>query len=350
MSAKKTKQDLPDNRVAKLAQLAFGLMHQHGIDPTPENYSIWYAYAKSDNRELNIEINQRIDEDIKFTDHTNHFLFQKYIQHQGTDSTSKAAIQETTHHAQAHLIQVLRMIDQFTGDTASYNQELDKHIEDLSGDNSDRPVQDMVQAIITKVSQIKKTGDQFTSKLEESKAEIETLKANLAKVTTESQRDFLTGVSNRKALEYRLDEQIKQSKSNNTPFCLLMLDIDHFKSFNDNYGHLFGDEVLKIVAKSLTDTVKGKDFVARYGGEEFAVLLPETPIGGAMIVADIIRKAIASRELKRKDTGERMGAITVSIGVASFHADDTIETFVQRADAALYVSKKTGRNKVTQES
>ena len=109
--------------------------------------------------------------------------------------------------------------------------------------------------------------------------------------------------------------------------------------------------MLKIVAKTLTDSVKGMDTVSRFGGEEFAVILPRTPIGGGMIVAETIRKTIASKELKRKSTGEHYGQVTISLGVASYrHHHDTPQTLIKRADDALYRSKKAGRNRVTQEN
>ena len=131
---------------------------------------------------------------------------------------------------------------------------------------------------------------------------------------------------------------------------MLLVDIDHFKQFNDTYGHQIGDEVLKIVARALTRSVRGQDVVARYGGEEFAVLLPETPINGAHIVAENIRKLIADNRLKRKNSTEDLGQITVSIGATRFrfgmHENDNVPYFIQRADEALYKAKKAGRNKV----
>ena len=130
-----------------------------------------------------------------------------------------------------------------------------------------------------------------------------------------------------------------------------MMDIDHFKAFNDNFGHLLGDEVLKIVAKSLTDCVKGADVVARYGGEEFSVILPNTPLNGAQRVAETIRATIAKRELKRRDSGESYGQITVSVGVSLLRpGSDTNESLIKRADDALYKSKRHGRNRVTLEA
>ncbi len=200
-------------------------------------------------------------------------------------------------------------------------------------------------------SNLKKSGDKINEKLEESKKEINTLKKDLQQVTIESQRDFLTGVFNRKAFEKFVDEQMVSSVQTKQDLCLLMIDIDHFKQFNDRFGHLLGDEVLKIVARTLMDILKGRDVVARFGGEEFIVVLPETPVSGALKVAEMIRSTIASKELKRKDTGETYGTITVSMGVARFRGDsDTLPTLIKRADDALYQAKHNGRNQVVCET
>ena len=193
-------------------------------------------------------------------------------------------------------------------------------------------------------------GAELNNKLKQSREEIEGLKKNLEQVTNEAEVDFLTNIFNRKAFERLLDERTEEARISKHPLCLLMLDIDHFKAFNDNFGHLLGDEVLKIVAKSMKDCVRGADVVARYGGEEFSVILPDTPIAGASKVAETIRETISKRELKRRDSGESYGQITVSIGISVLQpSSDTPTTLIKRADDALYKSKHAGRNRVTVE-
>jgi diguanylate cyclase len=122
---------------------------------------------------------------------------------------------------------------------------------------------------------------------------------------------------------------------------MLMFDIDHFKSFNDSYGHLTGDQVLRLVGMSLKQTIKGQDITARYGGEEFAVVLPNTALRQALTVADHIRRAVMAKELKKKSTGEILGRVTISVGVS---------TLIERADACLYAAKRNGRNRVVCEA
>jgi diguanylate cyclase len=126
----------------------------------------------------------------------------------------------------------------------------------------------------------------------------------------------------------------------------MLTDIDHFKAFNDNFGHLTGDQVLRLVAMSVRHNVKGKDTAARYGGEEFAVILPNTVLRAAVTVAEHIRRAVMAKELMKRSTGEHLGRMTISIGVATVRAGDTGQSLIERADTCLYAAKRHGRNRV----
>ena len=333
----------------KFAKLALPLMAQHGIEPTPKNYAVWYAYVESGNKELCQEIDAIINAGKPFTADINQYLHNK---HAAVRSDQKL-IGDTTLNAQALLAEILDVIKDFKGSADSYNKEVDVHVGKLAeriGDEQS-PVRDIVKEIIASAAALKESGTAMSQKLTESQQEINGLKLNLEKITRESQRDFLTGVYNRKAFDTFLEEQMAYAKEQGTELCLLMIDIDHFKGFNDKFGHLIGDEVLKIVAKELVNSVKGKDFVARYGGEEFAVVLPNTPLAGGMYVAENLRQSIASHDLRRKDTGEICGSITISVGVAGLRrGNDIVTSFIKRADEALYKSKHAGRNRVTQEA
>ncbi len=328
------------------AKKALPMMARHGVKPTPNNYAIWYTYIAGNVDDLNHEIETIINEAMAFSDDINEYLYTKYIAEHDNQ-----IVQETTIGARKLLAEIMGAVSEFTGETQHYQDDLNQHITDAEKDLETGNVKGIAEKIISSAISMKASGENFSDKLDESKKEIEQLKEKLARVTTESEKDFLTGVYNRKALDKKLEEAIQEAREEEADLCILMIDIDHFKLFNDQYGHLIGDEVLKIVSKTLISMVKGKDVVARYGGEEFAILLPHTPIGGAMVVADMIRKNIATKELKRKDTGEAYGQITVSIGVAMYRlSKDTVPTFLKRADDALYRSKNSGRNCVTQES
>jgi diguanylate cyclase len=131
---------------------------------------------------------------------------------------------------------------------------------------------------------------------------------------------------------------------------LLLCDIDHFKAFNDNWGHQTGDQVLRLVASCLSESVKGRDTAARYGGEEFAVLLRGTGLEDATLVAEQIRETVENKKLVKKSTGDVLGSITISIGVAEFGADEAADSVIRRADACLYGAKQHGRNLVVNQN
>lgn len=143
-----------------------------------------------------------------------------------------------------------------------------------------------------------------------------------------------------------MEKAIAEALETNEAMSLMLTDIDHFKTFNDNFGHLTGDQVLRLVAMSVKHNVKGEDTTARYGGEEFAVILPNTILRAAVTVAEHIRRAVMAKELVKRSTGEHLGRMTISIGVATLRKGDTGQSLIERADTCLYAAKRHGRNRV----
>ena len=143
----------------------------------------------------------------------------------------------------------------------------------------------------------------------------------------------------------RLRELMTAANVEPKPLALIMIDIDHFKKFNDNYGHQIGDQVLKLVGRTLTDCVRGQDVAARFGGEEFAIILPNTNLDGAYVVAENIRNNVAAKKITRRSTGDSLGQITLSLGIAMFRRGEEPEQFLRRADEGLYLAKGAGRNR-----
>ena len=191
---------------------------------------------------------------------------------------------------------------------------------------------------------------QLNQQLEEATSQIENLGKKLVETEREVLLDALTGLNNRKAFDRKIKELYEKYEKKEIFFSVIMLDIDFFKKFNDQYGHQIGDEVLSIVGSNLKGNLKGKDFPARYGGEEFIILLPNTRLDNACVVADQIREEISKKRLKIKKTGQTMGNITVSLGVSEIRERDTVMSVVERADAALYLAKDSGRNNVKSEN
>ena len=182
------------------------------------------------------------------------------------------------------------------------------------------------------------------SRLTSAAGQVNALSEELDRLRRESATDALTRVMNRRAFERALAQAIEQARG--SPLCLVMVDIDHFKRVNDTFGHVVGDKVLRVIAELLGKGVKGRDTVARYGGEEFVLVLPDTPLEGARAVAEAVRRTIERSRLKRTDTGEPIGVVTVSLGVGRYRDGESAEEFVHRCDVALYQAKRSGRNRV----
>ncbi len=158
---------------------------------------------------------------------------------------------------------------------------------------------------------------------------------------SEARTDPLTGLANRRALNQELDRRIAQLQRQETSLSLLLIDVDHFKRFNDNHGHQAGDEMLCLMAHALRDTVRDMDLATRYGGEEFAIVLPGTNLNDGRCAAERIRRAVAEIEFTFRGAKLRD---TVSVGLAQATDVDDPQSLIHRADDALYAAKEGGRN------
>ena len=157
-----------------------------------------------------------------------------------------------------------------------------------------------------------------------------------------SLNDALTGIANRRRINNLLDNEYERAQRYQTPFSIVLFDIDHFKKINDTYGHLMGDNTLKKLSKLVNETIRKTEIVGRWGGEEFILILPETNINSGFLVAEKIRKIIS--KTKFKDLGDRL---TCSFGVSEYQQGITLDELIEQADQALYKAKENGRNMVT---
>jgi diguanylate cyclase len=230
--------------------------------------------------------------------------------------------------------------------SASYDNTLSGATEKLAVAQGRDQVKAIVDSLMRSTGEMRETNKALRDRLTLSKSEISDLQQSLEAIRAESLTDPLTGLGNRKYFDRSIDAAVQNALDNGEPLSLLMFDIDHFKSFNDSYGHLTGDQVLRLVGLSLKQTIKGQDITARYGGEEFAVVLPNTALRQALTVADHIRRAVMAKELKKKSTGEILGRVTISVGVSMLKPGDDTDSLIERADACLYAAKRSGRNRV----
>jgi diguanylate cyclase len=241
---------------------------------------------------------------------------------------------------------VMNLITDALGMSASYEAHLSGATEKLAAAENQDQVKVVVDQLVKSTREMRETNKALEDRLSLSKTEISNLQQSLEAIRAESLTDPLTGLGNRKYFDHSIEMAVQNALETGEPLSLLMFDIDHFKSFNDSYGHLTGDQVLRLVGMSLKQTIKGQDITARYGGEEFAVVLPNTALRQALTVADHIRRAVMSKELKKKSTGEILGRVTISVGVSMLKPGDDTDSLIERADACLYAAKRNGRNRV----
>jgi diguanylate cyclase len=191
---------------------------------------------------------------------------------------------------------------------------------------------------------------ELESKLQTSSQEVTELRGRLEATQQDSIRDHLTGIPNRRAFDMELRSSIKGTRESAEPLSLVIFDVDHFKLFNDTWGHQTGDQVLRLVANCIADNARHSDTATRFGGEEFAVILPSTALADAVHWANQICGIVRSKRLVKKSTGGKLGVVTISAGVVKHRPGETDIQFVRRADTCLYAAKHAGRDRVVSET
>ncbi len=329
-------------RTLAFAEIALGQIKALRQAATPRNYEIWYAYATG----YRPSLNQKINELLK-TQHTlgADDLDQLYSTFLAPVRLSEK-IDDVGSQVMGEIEQVMAMIDAAAGSASHYSENLHDMSEKLGTSKDREAVRVIVESLVQTTKEMEASNKHLEERLSASKLEISELQEHLEAVRTESLTDPLTQLANRKFFDDTLSAAIADAYAKSEPLSLMMTDIDHFKNFNDSYGHLTGDQVLRLVATSVKNNVKGQDTAARYGGEEFAVILPNTVLRSAVTVADHIRRAVMTKELMKRSTGEHLGRVTISIGVATLRKGDSAQALIERTDACLYAAKRHGRNRV----
>jgi diguanylate cyclase len=327
------------------AKAAFERMERLTIRPVPMNFCVWYAYHTGKSPELRQAVDALISSQQPFTESANEELYQRFFtlgREQTELRAGMARVQETLSALVSNLGEAGRS-------TSRYNAALTEISGGIEADPAPDVVMVLVKRLLEETGAIQKRMELLDNQFTSSSQTIQKLRDRLEGMRREALTDALTGIANRKAFDATLRESARQSMEAGTELSLLFLDIDHFKAFNDTWGHQVGDQAIRLVAKTLMDNVKGQDFPSRYGGEEFAVILPQTALRDAVTLANKIRHAFAVRKLVKKDSGESIGSLTVSIGVSRYEPGEAIGQFLARADRALYAAKHNGRNRVVAE-
>ena len=238
------------------------------------------------------------------------------------------------------------MVEGVRSATHEYNNTLKDVSTSLAVAKTPAEIKNAIDRVSSDTQKMLEQNISLEEQLHKSTQMMEDLQRDLENVRREAMTDGLTGLANRKSFDAEIKRIEALARQEKMGFTLLMVDIDHFKSFNDNFGHQVGDQVLRLVARTLKDGVKGRDFASRYGGEEFAIILPETDVNAGVAVGNSLRKTIATKDVINRSSGEVLGRITMSVGVAEYIVGESIESLIERADSALYTAKHNGRNQV----
>lgn len=327
-------------QAAEYLRLAIALLGQHQIPISPLNYRIGYDYVSGKDH----KIIEAFDELVKYNSApTAEDLLDTYRKFYIQDFD----VLESLRQELASILSSAQGDFSNSGDhLVGYADRLSRFAEKLGVMDASAELSAEVGQVIADTRETEQSHRNMQVQLTHMSSELETLRKELDRVREESMTDALTGVANRKAFDSALEQIIQDTQDEESHFALMLLDVDHFKAVNDNFGHVVGDKVLRFVATAIKRCVKGHDLVARYGGEEFAVIMKADDIDSALSIAELIRKTIAAGVLKDKQTQQSYGNVTISIGVAGVSPDALPASLVDNADQALYRAKESGRNRV----
>jgi diguanylate cyclase (GGDEF)-like protein len=323
---------------SKIGDEAWTRIKTLGLVPDPATFETWFAYVAGSNPSLNDEINDltangELSQESVLKAFDNHLSPDRYL--------------FKVFAAGERLRDEVSLVSDLTGaaygSARDYGYELQEVSDRLSETADGQTVASLVTALIRSTEEIKQTTSLLQTQLEASEAQVLQLRENIEILHVESMTDPLTSVANRKYFEHTLAQMIERSERSDTPLSMVIADVDNFKTFNDSFGHRVGDAVLRLVASAIKASVRGSDVIARYGGDEFAVILPRTSLLDAVAVAQNLRRAVAEKELVRRSTGETLGRITLSVGVAEHERGDSSDAMVEKA-ANLYAAKRHGRD------
>jgi diguanylate cyclase len=330
-----------------LAQRAQELMRDYGPSATPRAYAVWYSYVAGAHPLMNDAIKRLIARNQTLTESDTDGLFDQHLA--GGRLAHMAG--ETSATVLSEIAGVMEMLDLSVGSAAAYNASLSSLSQDLTqGTLTRERVREIVGTMVAKTREIATSNRVLEARMRESRAEIEMLREKLEATRLESLTDPLTGLSNRKHFEEVLRTSVEAAAQTATPMSLVVLDIDFFKRFNDLYGHLTGDQVLRLVAIVMRESAGENATLSRFGGEEFGIVLPGVERAEARVIAEAVRQNVMGRDLVKRSTGESLGRVSVSVGVAVQKAGDTPVSLLERADLCMFAAKRAGRNRTIDDS
>ncbi|MCP4321986.1 MAG: GGDEF domain-containing protein [Alteromonadales bacterium] len=321
---------------------AVPLMMKYKVPTTPLNYALWYTYVENELPGLNEKLDDLMANNDICPPIQVESLYREFVA-----DKSESGTWELRNSVDNMLIQLDKSLIDTHNDTNTFQKSFEKTFVDINSVEEEELSLEEVIGLLKKLQgdseKMQQSTSFFTESLENAKGEIASLKTQLEKSQKQALYDSLTGLLNRHAFNSELSAYLETA---NQGLCLVLADIDHFKLFNDQWGHLLGDQVLKAVGRKLNESMRSGSTVYRFGGEEFVILIPKSKLRIARHFAENMRKLIEKLSIKDKRTGKKIDNITSSFGVVEFHQGETMSSFIARADEFLYEAKRLGRNRV----
>lgn len=339
---------ITDERLLTIArdtlERALTLMRENLVPSTPENIMVWFHHVQKTMPQLDRDLETILSRGSGFTPQINKELYQRYF----TEMDSRKL--ELVRAAMGELLKDLsENIHELSQGMDDFDDILQRSAEALQLNPDQASLTELVDTLLQESKLAKAASERARHKLDQLNEELGQLKTSMEALERSALEDALTSTANRRAFDQVFNDYLKMARVNSRSCCLMLVDIDRFKAYNDKYGHQVGDKVLRFVALTLKKMVKGQDFVARHGGEEFAILLPSTHYQGGMAIAQAIVERIGNSVLKVGNAKRTIDPVTVSVGLSYSRDSDTPESMFKRADVSLYEAKARGRNQVVGE-
>ncbi len=332
-------------RTIVAGETAIGYLKYNETPAIPRYYELWFTYAIGHNKQLSKAVKKILLEKSKLSVEDTENLYDTFL----SAKKIKERVGEVGAQITTELKDVMTLIEDISNSTGTYGESLKVVGSQITNIDSKDQLKELVSALATATVKMAEKTENQEKKLQESYEQIHELNHVLEEIRVESMTDQLTELANRKKFDEFLAQTMADTNISGEELCLMIIDIDHFKKFNDTYGHQTGDQVLCLVAKTLESCVAKEHLAARYGGEEFAVILPNSNLEEAGKLAEQMRVSVMDKELYQRSTNESLGSITISIGISKYVTGETKEAFIERADKCLYGAKNSGRNNVKSE-
>ncbi len=317
-------------------------MHTHDIPPTPPNYEIWTGYVVGSPPELCREIDTRLTAGEAFTDETNEELFERFF------ANTRLSIQmlEASGMIARELDGAVSNLRGAGSQAGSYASLLKNTAARFEGGVDSNEFRTMVQQLAVSTHEMAEQNLKLVEQIEASSRQVEELQAALQAVKVEALTDGLTGLANRRMFDDTLKRRVEDAAATGAELCIAFFDIDNIRRVTDNWGHSLGDQVLRYIASVLRAHAQGDVMAARIANEEFALIMPRTNLALAEALCARVARAVKSKRLSVKSTGDVIGEITMSIGVARFSAPETMDALVERASACVHAAVADGRDRI----